>query len=312
MLKVLNGKDKLRVVLSFIFYPMSIGRFFENALRCRDDIELVTIGPYSGSWIPWNGGMNVSQKYAKLPDIPLPFQKNGPILLPSVDYIENLIPWKPDLWLQVDAGFHFKGKPSKGKSFIVATDPHVLNYDYQRSISDKFFCMQTPYIKQASNDIYLPYAYDPTIHFPEKQPHNYDVCLLGLHYPERDQIVSGLRDRGIKTHYDLGPMFDEYRNLHNQAPIGVNWSSKQDLTARVFELLAMRRLVVTNDVPDLSNFFRAGRDLVAAQSVDEAIEAVVYYLSDDKLRHSTAQNGWKTVQEHTWDNRISQILSLVS
>lgn len=298
----------LRVCLSYIHFPMAIGRFFENALRRRDDIELVTIGPYSGSWIPWNGGMNV-QKHTKPPDIPLPFQRNEPILVSSINYVENLLPWEPDLWIQVSSGWQYKGKPSYGKNFIIGTDPHVIDYSYQRTIADKFFCMQTPYIEVG--DIYLPYAYDPQVHFVEEKSQTHDVCLLGIHYRKRDQIVQGLREKGVKVNYDLGPIFDEYRISYMQAPIGINWSSEQDLTARVFELLAMKRFAVVNDVPDLHSFFKNGRDLIAVKSAEEAIEAVIYYLDDHKARNSIARDGFKVVQEHTWDARITQILDSI-
>lgn len=305
----------LRVCLSYIHYPMAIGRFFDNALRCRDDIELVTIGPYSGSWIPWNGGMNVPQKYAKSPDIPLPFQMSGATHTFPIDYIENLLPWQPDLWIQVSSGWQYKGKPSCGKNFIIGTDPHVISYSYQRTIADKFFCMQTPYIKDG--DIYLPYAYDPAVHFsgdihlPSERGEYYDVCLFGIHYRERNQIVQGLREKGIRVNYDIGHIFDEYRALHIQAPVGINWSSKQDLTARVFELLAMKRFAVVNDVPDLHSFFKNGRDLIAVKSVEEAIEAVVYYLDDHEARYNITCDGFKAVKDHTWDARITQILDSI-
>lgn len=296
----------LKVCLSYIHYPMAIGRFFDNALRRRNDIDLVTIGPYSGSWIPWNFGMNTPSKYAKSPDISLPFQINSPVQTFPIDYIENLLPWQPDLWIQVSPGFTYRGKPSHGKNFIIGTDPHVIDYSYERTISDKFFCMQAPYIK--NGDVYLPYAYDSQVHFPEDQPQNYDVCILGIHYHERNQIVDGLKERGCNVNYGLGPIFDEYRKLYNQAPIGINWSSKLDLNARVFELLAMRRLAIVNNVPGVSAHFRNGRDLVAVESIKEAVEAVVYYLDTDEERCRIAQNGFETVQEHSWDNRVSEIL----
>lgn len=303
-----------KVVLSYIHYPMAIGRFFDNALRHRNDIDLVTIGPYAGSWIPWNGGMNVPQRYAQEPDIYLPFQIGAPVQPVPISYAENLLPWMPDLWIQVDAGFGFVGRPSVGKNFIVGTDPHVLDYSRQRAYADKFFCMQTPYIKDG--DIYLPYAYDPQIHFLEEKPQMYepqiyDVCLLGLHYPERNEIVNGLRSKGVSVLYDLGPIFDEYRKFTNQAPIGINWSSKLDLNARVFELLAMKRLAIVNDVPDLSKFFVDGKDLVIAQSPSDAIEKTIYYLNSIEDGYKIAQNGFETVREHTWDDRISRILHFI-
>lgn len=293
----------MKVVLSFIYFPMAIGRYFEHALLRRNDVELFTVGPYTGPWIPWNGGMSLKHKYAKQPTLPLP--ADGLKTVP-VSFIEHQLPWKPDLWLQVDAGFYLSGKPKHGKNVIVGTDPHVLNYDHQRTLADTFYCMQACYTKPG--DKYLPYAYDPLWHCPEDQPRNFDVCLLGLHYPNRNRLVDALRERGVKVYYDLGPSFDEARELYNQAPIGLNWSSLNDLTARVFELLGMRRLAVVNHVPDLGRFFEDGKDLVAFDSLGEAVEKVLYYLEHENERETIVRRGHEMVRPHSWDARIETIL----
>lgn len=301
----------MRVVCSFIHYPVAIGRYYQFALQrlaATGAIELKTAGPYTGAWIPWAGGINLPVTYAKPPDIVIPATAvNQPV---PIEFIERQLgEWQPDLWLQVDAGFHLIGKPKHGKNFIVATDPHVLNYDRQRGYADKFFCMQTPYAKPG--DEYLPYAYDPEWHSPEEQLRNYDVCLIGLNYPQRTNLVNRLRERGLKVYYDLGPSYAEARALYNQAPIGLNWSSLLDLTARVFELLGMGRLAVVNRVPDLERFFVPGRDLVGFSSLEEAVEAVTYYHENTEEAIKIAIQGYKTVQPHTWDARIERVLSYV-
>ena len=295
---------KICVVLSFIHYPMAIGRYFEAALRRRDDVDLITVGPYTSNWIPWNGGMTLPSKYATPPTIPL---SDSSTRYTPIDYIEPQLSQKPDLWLQIDAGFHLQGKPNGGKNVIVGTDPHVLNYDHQRRSADTFYCMQACYAKPG--DEYLPYAYDPIWHAPQDDEERlFDVCLLGLHYPDRNKLVDQLRQRGVKVYYDLGPSFDEARKLYNQAPIGLNWSSLYDLTARVFELLGLRRLAVVNEVPDLSSFFEDGKDLIAFNYPDEAVEKVLYYLEHEGEAQDIAARGYETVKPHTWDARIEQIL----
>lgn len=293
----------MKIVLSGIYYPLAILRYFEAALKRRDDIELFTVGPFTGTRIPWNGGMNLLPKYAKLVDLALPrMQEFVPI-----GYIENQLPWQPDLWLQIDAGFHFHGKPTQGKNVIVGTDPHVLNYDTQRQFADTFYCMQTPYM--INGDEYLPYAYDPIWHKPEEQSQNYDVCLIGLHYEQRNLLVNALKAKGLNVYYDLGPCFDEARALYNQAPIGLNWSSEQDLTARVFELLAMKRLAVVNRVPDLDRFFEDEKHLLTFETVGEAVEKVMHYNADLEAGYAIAKAGYKAVQLHTWDARIERIIN---
>ncbi len=299
----------MRVVLSSLFYPMSISRYFEAALRRRDDVELCTVGPYSGQWIPWNGGTQLPAKYAVTPDIALPSPQNTAVTPVPIEFIEAQLPWKPDLWLQVDAGFYLRGKPKHGKNVIVGTDPHVLNYNAQRQVADTFYCMQAYYADP--QDEYLPYAYDPIWHQPEDQSRNYDVCLIGLHYEPRTQLVNELRAHGINVYYDLGPSFDEARALYNQAPIGLNWSSLNDLTARVFELLGMRRLAIVNSVPDLERFFEPGRDLITFDNHDQAVKAVLHYVANPDEADEIATNGYETVGPHSWDARVEQILEAV-
>lgn len=295
----------IRVVLTGIYYPMAILRYLEAALKRRGDVSLFTAGPYTGAWIPWNGGMNLPAKYARAPDFPLPQNAiHAPL---PIEMVEARLPWESDLWIQVDAGWFLRGRPKSGKNVFIATDPHVLNYSYQRTLADTFYCMQAIYAE--AGDEYLPYAYDPIWHAPEEQPQNFDACLLGLHYQQRNELVHQLRMAGLNVHYDLGPCFDEARALYNQAPIGLNWSSKQDLVARVFELLGMGRLAVVNVVPDLPRFFADGTDLVVFGGLDEAVEQVLYYHQHPDKAAVIAEQGRKTVKPHTWDVRVEQILA---
>jgi len=297
----------MKVCLAGIYYPFAILRYYEAALRRRKDVELFTVGPYTGCWIPWDGGMNLPQKYAGRPNMALPNAHTFRTL--PVTFVEAKLKSRgfiPDLWLQVDAGFHLIGRPQHGKNVIVATDPHVLNYDKQRAMADTFYCMQATYAKPG--DEYLPYAYDPMWHAPEDQPREFDACLLGLHYRQRIEWVRQLRARGVTVHFSIGPVYDEARVLYNQAPIGLNWSSLLDLNARCFELLGMGRLAVVNQVPDLGRFFLDGRDLVTFETMEEAVEKVVYYRDHPAEAAQIAGQGMKAVKPHTWDARIEQIL----
>jgi glycosyltransferase involved in cell wall biosynthesis len=300
--------DKPTIVLSQVFYPMSIGRYFEAALKRRDDINLITVGPYTGNMIPWNHWMGLPNKYAVPPDIVIPwnYRTQPPPKLP-ITFIENQLSVTPDLWIQIDAGFNFEGRPTSGKNVIVATDPHVLNYDQQRTYADRFYCMQACYSKPG--DIYLPYAYDPIWHAPQEEKRLFDVCLLGLHYPNRNALVNRLRGEKVKVYYDLGPVYDEARQIYNQAPIGINWSSKDDLVARVFELLGMGRLAVVNRVPDLHLFFEDGKDLIVFDTLEEATDKILYYLAHEDELQTIADSGRRRVRPHTWDARIDQILN---
>lgn len=299
--------DKIKVVLSGLFYPLAILRYFQAAFERREDVELFTVGPFTGSWIPWNFGMHLPDKYAKSPDFALPPPPNHSPP-PPLSFIEAQMPWTPDLLVQVDAGWFIADRPKSYPNFIIGTDPHVLSYDAQRAIADKFFCMQAIYSK-VGQDEYLPYAFDPVWHSPMPEiAKEFDVCLLGLKYEQRNYLMTALANHGLKVCYELGPVFDEARELYAKASIGVNWSSKKDLTARVFELMGMGLLAVVNRVPDLGRFFQEGKHLIAFDTQQEAINKILYYQAHPEQSRAIALAGNEAVQVHTWDTRVSQIL----
>lgn len=300
---------KKRVVLVGIHYPFAILSYFREALEFREDIELCTVGPYTGNWIPWAGGMTLAQKYVKNVDIPLPMNPRGMLKPLNPKLVENSLPWEPDLWLNVDAGYHLSEKPSKGLLATVATDSHVLNYDQQRNISDYFFNMHEHYSKDG--DLILPYCYSPRFHKPLDVEKIYDACIIGLHYDTRNQLVDRLRAEGLNVHYSIGKVFDEYNLVFNQSKVGINWASMYDLNARAFELLAMKVPSVQWHVPDADKYFDGVIDYLKFTSLEEAVQKIVGLVSDIQKQSDLAQSGYMAVQGHTYDARIQTIFETV-
>ena len=206
-----NMSKKLFVAVGGIHYPMSMMKYFIRALQRRDDVELWTFGPYTGNWIPWNSGMSVLPKYAEPPSFPMPQSMiSSPV---AAEIINPHFPKTPDLTLLIDAGWHPTTRPLGEVVATIKTDPHAIPdkfYAVPKSYSDVCFSMQTPYMK--NGDVYLPYAYDPTVHYPMDSNLEFDVCMIGLHYEERTQLVNRLLKQGMKVHYSIGSIFDEYRD----------------------------------------------------------------------------------------------------
>lgn len=304
--------SKIRVLCLSIWYPLSMSRYFEKALRNHPDIELKTTGPYTGSQIPWLGGMNLPEKYAKPPDIPLPFKPDvGRVSYALVK--AQLGDWTPDIVLSIDAGITWTTKPFDGLSATIATDPHVLNYDHQRSISDRFFNMQLAYSQQG--DIYLPYAYSKYDHYPVHIDgleggtwKDVDAVLIGMPYQNRFNWVERLKSKGVSIIFENGPIFDEYRVLANRARIGLNWSSLNDLTARFFETPAFGLAPVMNRVPDAHLFLAEDEDYLAFTEIDEAVEKVVFLRDHPEEITRISQNSYRKIQPHTYDARVQTLL----
>lgn len=304
---------KIRVMLAYKAYPFAIASYFRRALERRNDVELFTVGEFFGQDIPWNGGMKIPTKYLNQVDLPL--MKGHP----TVPWGMVKAAYAPDLVINVDAGFHFSTKPDAPLA-VVATDPHVLSdwYKMVRPMVDKFFNMQSSYMQDG--DILLPYAFDPYAHFPmdldeQEVPtstERYDCSIIGLHYPQRDEWVRKLRAKNISVNYRIGDIYDEYRIENNKAWIGLNWSSLQDVTARVFEIMAMRLVPVLNRLPGLDALgFEEGRHYLGFSSMDEAVEKVEWAVSHKEFSSQIALEAYQFVNTHemTYDNRVKQILS---
>lgn len=298
---------KIKVCISGLIFPFTMLHYFWMAFERRNDVELFVLGPYTDDWIPWNFGMRLPQKYVKVPHCSLP-RTAGQLSLPA-EFVQRNVPWKPDLWLQIDAGWYLKSKPDADVVGHIQTDPHVLKQHYQtpKSYSDISWCMQSNYMQEG--EIYLPYGYDPKIHYPENRTKIYDGCLIGLHYENRNSLVSKLRKRGLEIYYSLGEIYDDYREKYNQSKIALSWSSLQDLPSRVWEGMAMGLPVVTNRVPDLNNFFVDGQHYLGFDTVEEAEKQVMTLMIDDELREKISKNGHDVVfADHSWDKRVEQIL----
>lgn len=300
--------NKIKIAFGYLAYPFTMANYFRRALERRNDVELFTFGPFFNQFIPWNGGMNIPMKYPNQVDLPLPPQT----ISPSWSFIEGQLPWQPDLVLTVDAGFHLSTKPNAPYA-VVATDPHVLGdwYEKVRHLTDKFFNMQWAYMQ--GGDELLPYAFDPTCHYPvDAVSEEYDCSIIGLHYPQRDEWVKRLRALGVKVNYRIGDIYDEYREENNKAWIGLNWSSLNDVTARVFEIMAMKLVPVLNRLPALDQLgFEEGRHYLGFSIIDEAVEKVMWAKANRDQAEAIALNAYQFVHEKdmTWDNRVNQILT---
>ena len=299
-------KNKIKVAITYMAYPLCMARYFHEALLRRDDVEVWSAGPYTGRWIPWMGGMELPEKYLLKLDRPLPSTP------PRMNYLmlENQCPWTPDLWLEVNSTLKAMGKPTNAPLAIVGTDPHVLDYSDARRRADVFFNMQRPYMQEG--DEWLPYAYDPVWHsqtprrFGERK---YDATLIGLQYPQRQTLFARLRASGYECFTETGPCYDDARSIYHSTKVGINWSSLFDTTARVFEVMAFGIAPVFNRVPDLMAMFKDGQDFEGFDTMDEALGKIIALINDPLRAEELGRNARIAVEAHTWDARIQQIFT---
>lgn len=299
---------KLKIGLSALHYPVTMARMFWDALEHRDDCEVYSVGPYFDNWIPWANGITLPRKYVKSLYLPLP-REAAQCHMPY-EMVANEMPDDLDAFICVDAGWHFSTRPHAKVVALIKTDPHAISendYAVPANYSDYVFTMQTPY--QKPGEFYLPYAVDNHWFYPEEQEMKYDACLIGLHYEHRTKLVNALRAKGLNVYYDIGVVYDEYRRVYNSSRVALSWSSLQDLPVRVFEALGMERLLVTNRVPDLKNFFSENDHYLGFDAIDEAVEKVEWALANRVEADTIRQAGYRKVMSgHTFNHRINQLL----
>ena len=310
------SKSRIRIAITYIAYPVAMARYFHEALLRREDVQVWSACPYSGRSIPWTRtgeppGMHLPDKYLLRPSKPLPMTSP-----PMVSYrmLEKELPWPVDLWIEFNAMMTAVGKPEGAPLAMVLTDPHVLGdfYKDQRSRADFIFNMQTPYLSEG--DVWLPYAYSPQWHRQTRSlfaNREYDSALIGLQYPWRTKLVERMRAEGLNVFYDIGPAYDDAEAIYHNTKVGFNWSSKQDTTARCFELMAFGIPAVMNRVPDLISMFKDGQDFLGFDTEEEALTLIKGLIADPKRAEEIGAAGRRAVEPHTWDVRIESILKHV-
>lgn len=295
-----------RIALTYIKYPMAIGTYFEDAFR-NTEHEIITVCPYSGTWIPWKGGMHLPEKYAIPPDYQIPWDQRAWY---SFEQAEELMGFrKIDVWVSIDAAYHLRGKPRDALSVWIAVDSHCVNYDEQREQADFMFNVHQDFMRPG--DIHLPVGYSPRWHYPVFAEEEYDVMLLGLMYPNRVAAIQQMAWRGHETLIDNGPCFDEARELYAKTKLIFNWSLPDNTVCRVWESMAMGKCLVTNYSTTLRDGFEDEIHYVGFSNMAECIEKMEYLLAHDNTRKAIAQAGYKAVQSHTYDQRVRTILETI-
>lgn len=304
------------ICITYRHHPMTVGRFFKKAFIDLGH-QVVSAGYSTGANIPWPGNPTFPQ-YADDPHIELGENAN---ILPLAQLNAGLaeLGFTPDVLVQVDAGFWYMRGGGEAdippyQMIHVGTDPHALNYDKQRAQSNVFFCMQDIY--KHAGDIWLPYAFDPSTHYYIPGELKYEICFIGvLSSADRERIIEWLGQRWNLFHR-TGIIFEECNEIYNQALIGFNLSSADDLPMRFWEDGARRRLVVTNRVSDLEVIadkfgIEENKHYVAYEDVGELEEKLTYYIGHKDQAEDIARRFWLLLhdQQHTYLQRARQVLS---
>jgi spore maturation protein CgeB len=215
------------------------------------------------------------------------------------------------LLIVADSSIEFQRLSRTQKAIVWGVDNHVRDYWPESKFDALFLAHSWGARMNEPNAHWLPCAYDPVWFHDDAQPRVTDVCMVGVMYPERKEIIEAMMRIGLSVCAGTGAIYEEYNALYNTAKIALIKSACGDLAQRFFENMAQGCCVLTDYTPDMTKLgFRAYEDYWLYNGPDEAAQAAKWLVESGEWQRIAA-NGKEKVQDHTWDNRAKQLLRVM-
>ena len=189
---------------------------------------------------------------------------------------------------------------------------------------------------------YLPFACDPDVHRTislteeERLTYGSDIVFIGtcqnMTNPRRREILRSLSDLDLKIwgqgwealkrsnlrKRTMGrPVYgEEMVKVLNASRIAINIHHGQSVTGvnmRTFETPACGCFLLTDEIAELSKFFKPDEEVVCYKHVSDLREKLVYYLEHPDEREEIARKGQEKAREnHTYIQRMRRLFEIVA
>lgn len=211
---------------------------------------------------------------------------------------------------------------------------------------DHFFTYD-PYSIKLYNEIgqmnahHLCYAYDMELtsqlklNDTDKNKYSCEVAFIGSHYQKREELLKQIKDKFDLKIWGRGwkdsSCKDVYRgsalygtdmlkamksvkillNIHKGFEEGVE-ESGNGLNLRVIEGAACGAFQITNNQADLQNRFEIGKEIVAFENWNEAVEQIEYYLNKNEERENIGRTSYeRCLKDHKMETRMKEMMSII-
>lgn len=218
----------------------------------------------------------------------------------------------------------------------------IFNFERGMSLYDHVFVYDTYYVESLKqrglvNVEYLPLAADPKrykkiqLTEEEKISRNFDICFVGVPYPNRVEILDSLnkfklgvfgdgwgnyylrRGKKIPSYYKGPAAGEEVLKIYNASKIVLNIhdpESKEGLNTRTFDILASGAFEIVDHKKNLDIHFGKKSEIISYRDAKELNDLVHFYLENPDLSQNIAEQGRNRVlKEHTWKNRMEKVIS---
>lgn len=230
------------------------------------------------------------------------------------------IPRAYDLYLRIDHGDYRRDLPAELEPKIFyAVDTHLPGpWKGIRRAARRYAlvcCAHRRGAGQLSNGVWVPLGCDSQLHGRQPGSRDLDLAFVGTEGGiPRKIYLQALRERYPNSWLQDAPHTD-MGTIYSRARIGFNYSIRDDVNMRVFEILASGTLLLTNRLShdELECLgLREGEHYVAYRSPGELIDLIAYYLAHPTEREGIAAAGMAVALErHTYAHRVRQIIALV-
>lgn len=156
--------------------------------------------------------------------------------------------------------------------------------------------------------------------FPLKR--KYDVQIYGRDWTAFDRLLNFSMKVGqyynipyLKSFKKFKPTLEEERELHRSSTIALNIHNHKigldDLNERTFKIPASGGFEIVDNVPTLHKYFADGIDLTIAKDTNDWFDKIEYYVKNPDKRLPIIKAGKeKVLKEHTYHNRVNQLMEL--
>lgn len=172
--------------------------------------------------------------------------------------------------------------------------------------------------------MFWPEAAHPAVHKPCDLPFEYDISFIGGRYGWRPDFIKKLRGMGINVvcfgnGWENGPLSDDDMvRLYSKSRInlgfaGVGHSKKlMCLKGRDFEVPMSGGLYLTQDNPELSLVFEAGKEIMIYRNEKDCAAKIRWILANpedaDKIRKAGRS---RALRDHAWEKRFGDVFKMI-
>lgn len=176
---------------------------------------------------------------------------------------------------------------------------------------------------------YLPFAYDPTLHFPveELRTAEFEAAFIGSYDRHRDKLLAELDgcNLGIWGNGWNRARYSPHRWIQSEAVYGeaatrllsrsvcalniLRPQNEGSHNMRTFEIPATRNIMITNRTEEQSHFLLEGREMLCYSNPSELIECIKNVNRDPELADRIREAAYLRIHEETYAKRAGEIVA---